>query len=183
MLIVEIDQNQLRRNSLGTLRRNIQMASKAGAYGWTISLSDKMKILRKDIRPRPPSLRTKFLKWGSMNIDQQINFLNSYIDELTKCSLFPSCTGYYGAYELTKAGNIHCHLIICTTTIRFDVINLRRLTSQHKICQSLHYGRNEIKLNFIHELEDTSEWIEYLLKDYVLFGRYISLHITPEGEA
>lgn len=166
-----IDQSECRRLDLGTLRRNMLSSSKDGAYGWTVSLSDKMRILRKDIRPSPPSLRTRFLKWGVLTIDQQINFFISYIDTLKKCLLFPACTGLDGSFELTKAGNVHLHLIVYSSTPKLDVLILRRLVAQHKICQVLHMGKNMVKLNFIHELESVTEWIDYLLKDYVVFGR------------
>lgn len=166
------DQTESRRQVLGTLRRDLlDRSTKYNSYGWTVTLSPKMRILRKDIRPSPPSLRTKMMKWGDLNIDQQINFLIDYIHELQSCPLFPTHKGLYTGFELNESKNIHAHIIVFTDYPKLDVINLQKLTRQHVRCQRLHLGRDQHRLNYIHELDPPEQWIEYITKDYIQLGR------------
>lgn len=171
-IVKEIPQTSSRSKALSLLRPRLKgLAKENQYYAWTINIPTKALVERMKIRPKPPSLRIKYMKYESLNIDQQINYIRDYIDELLKCPLFPTHKGIYGGFEINSSGNIHLHCIVYTEASTLDIINTRKLCAQHRVCQTLHRCRNEMRLNYIHEIKDVDEWIDYITKDYIKLGR------------
>lgn len=178
-IIKEIDQSEIRRADLVIARRHLMgLSEKYQYYAWTINIPTNHLIPRVDIRPSPPSLRIKNLRYRMLNVDQQINYLNKFIRELFTCCLFPEHEGATFYFELNSSGNIHAHGIVFTTTSNLDIVNVRKLCLQHRTCQRIHLGRNEMRLNYIHPIDNVREWIEYITKDYIKMGRVINISLN-----
>lgn len=137
--------------------------STAPAIGITVNVPVKHKI--RDGRGR-------IAEWQSIGpIQQQRWFVREYLPRV----ILPFVQRGILIFELTKAKNIHCHMICWdpAVEVEIDMIELRAQINNCVLTQSICKGRTEHAkiLNFVHFLADEPDWIDYLKKSQSSFKK------------
>lgn len=127
--------------------------------GITIAVPVNLKI---------PLVPRGHIQYGSLTPKQQYQFI---IEKYIPTVITPFVD--YGVIipELHKSGNIHVHLLCYDDDIKdeIDMITLQKKIGQttmvHKICKGKKNA--EIHLNYVHYLDNTEKWLDYLSKSNV----------------
>lgn len=137
-------------------------------FGVTVAIPSNLIIPWPDIynsKSRNGSVKLHKLRYSSMTNEQQYMFLiKKYIPSV----ITPFIERGLIVPELTKANNIHLHLICQDESIKTpqDMSNLQRLIFQSAVVQKISSNnfRLAINLNYIHFLDNVLEWLKYLSK-------------------
>ncbi len=133
------------------------------SFAWTISLAPSMKIKPSDCRPAMPGHKGKeWHRWHELSLPQQWNYYKTYMDDVFGTF---GVLHYHAFPEINKAGELHCHCVIKSTGVQWDVAQCRKLCKMHTRIRRL-VGKKKLfmRLNYIHQITDPA-WVTYIAKD------------------
>lgn len=118
------------------------------------------KISKKTMRQ---SCKEAKIRYGDLTPAQQYHFMCTYYIPLV---FTPLIDKGIGIPELHKSGNVHIHMLCQDNSITNDVDlwTLRKSIDQTAIVRKITKGRNTMRLNYVHYLEDVQDWIKYMGK-------------------
>lgn len=131
-----------------------QLRPNLPTYGFTIAFSPSL-VLRIDKQK---------IRFGDMKPNQQYHY---YIIHITR--FFTMFDVIVATYEFTKNGMLHCHMI-CQIDDQpefglYHLMTIRGYMKQHTPLIRLVGKKNLIRSHYIHQLQDTNKWVEYLIKE------------------
>lgn len=97
---------------------------------------------------------------------QQMEYI---IHEYLPNVVTPNIENGVGIFELTKAGEIHCHLLCYDNNIydTIDMVTLRKTICQNLTVNRIIKNKDNKRLNYIHFLNNLSEWVIYMHKEQI----------------
>jgi len=145
--------------------------------GVTINFSPKHKVpVKVSIGSRP--YRTQIMSWGTLTPDQQISFFKRFIREV----YVGLCHELYHSYELTAAGEVHCHaMLVLNDQERYNDYNLamvRKSVEQSGLLSRIRKNQRSSLSNYIH-LVDPMKWVPYMNKENATKPEHFLLRKFP----